>query len=46
MLGDASSVEFAGKVISKLAVDSKLMSYTSKVVNAADYAQQNGIIII
>ena len=43
VLGDAESPEFAGKVISALAVDPKLMSYSSKIVIAAEYAQCHGI---
>jgi dehydrogenase/reductase SDR family member 1 len=43
VINDAESVEFAGKVISKLATDPNLFSYTSKVVIAADYAQKHGI---
>lgn len=40
---DTESVEFAGKVIAELAVDPKLMNYTSKVVIAADYAQTKNV---
>ena len=40
---EGESTEFAGKVIAKLAQDPKIMSFTGKVVFAADYAQSNGI---
>lgn len=43
MLGDSESPEFAGKVICAMASDPNLMKYTSKVVNAADYAKCHGI---
>ena len=37
------SPEFAGKCIVSLYQNPKLMKYTSKIVNAADYAKSNGI---
>jgi len=37
------SPEFAGKCIVSLVQNPSLMKYTSKIVNAADYAQSNGI---
>lgn len=40
---DCESTEFAGKVISELAVDPKLMKYSTKVVIAAEYAQAHKI---
>lgn len=40
---DCESTEFSGKVISELAVDPKLMKYTSKVVIASEYAQAHNI---
>lgn len=43
MLADSESPEFAGKVICAMACDPNLMKYTSKVVNAAEYAQAHGI---
>lgn len=43
VIEDSESPEFAGLVITALANDPKLMSYTSKVVIAADYAQAKGI---
>ena len=43
MIDDAESPEFPGKVIAALANDPKIMSYTSKVVIAAEYAQHKGI---
>ena len=43
MIEDSESPEFAGLVISALANDPKVMSYSSKVVIAADYAQAHGI---
>jgi dehydrogenase/reductase SDR family protein 1 len=43
LLEEAESPEFAGKVISSLATDPRLMRHTSKVVIAADYAQERGI---
>lgn len=43
MLEDAESPEFAGRVICALANDASVIKYTSRVVNAAEYAQSNGI---
>jgi hypothetical protein len=40
---DSESTEFAGKVIAHLAANSNLMRYSTKIVNAAEYAQNNGI---
>ncbi len=43
VIGDAESPEFAGKCISYLANDPKLMSYSSKILIAAEYAQAKSI---
>lgn len=43
VIADSESPEFAGRVISALATDSNLMKYSSKIVNAAEYAQCHGI---
>lgn len=43
VLPEAESPEFAGRVICALANDPNLIKYTAKVLNAADYAQTNGI---
>jgi hypothetical protein len=43
VVGDAESTEFAGKCISHLANDPKLMSYSSKILIAAEYAQAKSI---
>lgn len=43
VIGDSESVEFAGKCVSHLVNDPKLMSYSSKVIIAAEYAQIKGI---
>jgi len=43
VIDDSESAEFAGLVISALANDPKLMSYSSKVVIASEYAQCNKI---
>lgn len=43
MLPEAESPEFAGRVICALANDPGLSKLTSKVINAADYAQKHGI---
>ena len=40
---EAESTEFSGKVIVKLAQDPNLLSYTGKVVIAADYALSHDI---
>ena len=42
-LDDGESTEFAGKVIAELARDPNIMSFTGKVVNAADYALSHDI---
>jgi hypothetical protein len=43
MFEKAESIEFMGKVISQMAQDPKIMSYTSRVVIGADYAQNHNI---
>lgn len=43
VLSDSESPEFAGRVICAMANDPSLMKMTSKVVNAAEYAQKHGI---
>ncbi|CAF0932438.1 unnamed protein product [Brachionus calyciflorus] len=43
VIADSESPEFAGKVITSLAVDANLMKYTGKIVNTAEYAQCHGI---
>ena len=43
LLEEAESPEFAGKVIVALANDKKIMSYSKKIVIAADYAQAHNI---
>jgi len=40
---NAESPEFTGKVVVSLAQDPKLMTYSSNIVVAADYAQSHGI---
>ena len=42
-IDEGESTEFSGKVIVKLAQDPNLMSYTGKVVIAADYALSHDI---
>jgi hypothetical protein len=43
MFEQGESIEFSGKVIAKMAQDPAIMSYTSKVVIIAEYAQKHGI---
>ena len=40
---EGESIEFGGKVLAQLARDPNLMSFTGKIVIAADYALTHGI---
>jgi hypothetical protein len=43
VIDDSESTEFAGKVIASLSENKDVMKYTSKVVNAAEYARNHNI---
>lgn len=46
MFEEGETVEFAGKIISHMAANSKIMNYSAKIVGSADYATKYGIVDI
>ena len=46
VFNDAESTEFSGKVVVQLAQDRNIMKYTSRIVIAEEYAQDNSIVDI
>lgn len=46
MFEDGETVEFSGKIISHMATNPKIMKFSSRIVNGADYANKYGILDI
>lgn len=46
MFEDGETVEFSGKIISHMVTNPKIMKFSSRIVNGADYANKYGILDI